>query len=160
MTLTHLGFDGRARTEELVVNAAVAEDVVGVFERLYAERFPIQRMLLIDEYRGDDDASMAANNTSAFSCRPVAGSDRWSDHAYGQAVDINPVQNPYVVGTDVRPLAAAAFLSADRGAAATPAPGVIRDGDVVRTTFERIDWEWGGLYADPDDQHFSLPAAS
>jgi hypothetical protein len=160
VTVTHVGFDGRAQTGELVVNAAVADDVVDVFATLYAERFPIERMLLIDEYGGDDDASMAANNTSAFNCRRVSGSSSWSDHAYGQAVDINPVQNPYVVGTDVRPPAAQPFLSADRGVGAAPAPGVIRDGDVVRTAFDRIGWQWGGSYTDPDYQHFSLPAAS
>ncbi len=159
LTVTHVGFDGRAHRGELVVNADVASDVVSVFEALYAERFPIERMLLIDDYAGDDDLSMAGNNSSGFNCRRVAGSSSWSDHAYGRAIDINPVQNPYVVGDDVRPPAAAAYLDVDRSAGATGEPGVIRDGDVVRREFERIGWQWGGLFTDPDYQHFSLPDA-
>jgi poly-gamma-glutamate synthesis protein (capsule biosynthesis protein) len=157
LTVTHVGFDGLAHEGELVLHADVADDVVGVFAALYAARFPIERMLLIDEYGGDDDRSMAGNNTSGFNCRTVAGSDRWSDHAFGRAIDINPVQNPYVVGTDVRPRAAQEFLAADRSATGAPVAGLIRDGDVVRTEFERIGWEWGGLYPDPDYQHFSMP---
>jgi poly-gamma-glutamate synthesis protein (capsule biosynthesis protein) len=159
LTVTHVGFDGQAHRGELVVNADVASDVVSVFESLYAERFPIERMLLIDDYAGDDDLSMAGNNSSGFNCRRVAGSSSWSDHAYGRAIDINPVQNPYVVGDDVRPPAARAYLDADRSAGATGEPGVVRDGDVVRREFERIGWQWGGSFADPDYQHFSLPDA-
>ena len=157
LVVTHVGFDGRARRGELVVHADVAEDVAGVFAALYAERFPIERMLLIDEYGGDDDRSMAANNTSGHNCRRVAGQSAWSDHAYGRAIDINPVQNPYVVGSDVRPPAGRPFLEVDRTAGARSQPGVIRDGDVVRREFDRIGWEWGGLFSDPDFQHFSAP---
>lgn len=156
LTVTHVGFDGRAQRGELVVNEDVAEDVVGVFEALYEDGFPIERMLLIDEYGGDDDRSMAANNTSGYNCRPVAGTSRWSDHAYGRAIDINPVQNPYVVGGEARPVAAADFVDVDRSEGAEAAPGVIVDGGVARTEFERLGWEWGGFYGEPDYQHFSL----
>lgn len=155
VVLTHVGFDGRARRGELVVHADVAADVVDVFAALYAARFPIERMLLVDEYGGDDDASMAANNTSGYNCRRVAGQSSWSNHAYGRAIDINPVQNPYVIGDEVRPPAAAEFLGIDRTGAPL-LPGVI--GELVRGEFERIGWEWGGLFSDPDYQHFSAPA--
>lgn len=155
LTVTHLGFDGQAHHGELVVNADVADDVVDVFSALYAERFPIERMLLIDDYAGNDNLSMADNNSSGFNCRRVDDTSSWSDHAYGRAIDINPVQNPYVVGTDVRPPAAKPFLSADRSEGAAPQAGVIQDGDVVLREFERIGWEWGGLYPEPDYQHFS-----
>ncbi|RIQ21369.1 CapA family protein [Jiangella rhizosphaerae] len=157
VAVTHVGFDGRARRGELVVHADVAADVVDVFAALYAARFPIERMLLVDEFGGDDDASMAANNTSGYNCRRVAGQSHWSNHAYGRAIDINPVQNPYVVDGEARPPAALPFLDVDRTADAPPVPGVIRDGDVVRQAFERIGWEWGGLFSDPDYQHFSAP---
>jgi Bacterial capsule synthesis protein PGA_cap/D-alanyl-D-alanine carboxypeptidase len=159
LVVTHVGFDGRAHRGELVVHADVASDVADVFAALYADRFPIERMLLVDEY-GDDDRSMAANNTSGYNCRRVAGQSAWSDHAYGRAIDINPVQNPYVVGGDVRPPAARPFLDVDRTEDARPQPGVIRDGDVVRREFDRLGWEWGGLYSDPDFQHFSAPDLS
>ncbi|TDC47416.1 M15 family peptidase [Jiangella ureilytica] len=158
VVVTHVGFDGRARRGELVVHADVAADVVSVFETLYASRFPIERMLLVDEYGGDDNRSMAANNTSAYNCRRVAGQQNWSDHAYGRAVDINPVQNPYIVGSEVRPPAAAAFAQVDRSSDAPALPGVIREGDVVLQVFERLGWEWGGDFSDPDYQHFSAPA--
>jgi poly-gamma-glutamate capsule biosynthesis protein CapA/YwtB (metallophosphatase superfamily) len=159
LTVTHVGFDGQAHRGELVVADDVAADLVDVFEALYAERFPIERMQLIDDYAGDDDLSMAGNNSSGFNCRRVAGTSTWSDHAYGRAIDINPVQNPYVVGDDVRPPAARAYVSADRSAGAAAAPGVIREGDVVRRELERIGWQWGGFFGDPDYQHFSLPDA-
>ncbi|PZF83376.1 peptidase M15 [Jiangella anatolica] len=157
LTLTHVGFDGRARTGELIVHAEVASDVVEVFAALYAARFPIERMLLVDEFGGDDNASMAANNTSAYNCRRVAGQPTWSNHAYGRAIDINPVQNPYVLDGAVLPPAAAPFLDVDRTGATPAPPGVIADGDIVRQEFERIGWEWGGLFSDPDYQHFSAP---
>ncbi|TDD71019.1 hypothetical protein E1262_07790 [Jiangella aurantiaca] len=157
VVVTHVGFDGRARRGELVVHADVAADVVGVFAALYAARFPIERMLLIDEYGGDDNASMAANNTSGYNCRRVAGQSNWSNHAFGRAIDINPVQNPYVVDGEVRPPTALPFLNVDRTEGAPSVPGVIRDGDIVRREFERIGWEWGGLFSDPDYQHFSAP---
>lgn len=160
LVVTHIGFDGRARRGELVVHAHVAADVADVFAALYADRFPIERMLLVDEYGGDDDRSMAANNTSGYNCRRVAGQSTWSDHAYGRAIDINPVQNPYVVGGYVRPPAGRPFVDIDRGAGARSQPGVIREGDVVRREFDRIGWEWGGLYSDPDFQHFSAPGVS
>lgn len=157
LVVTHVGFDGLAHRGELVVHSDVAADVVGLFAALYAERFPIERMHLIDEYGGDDDLSMASNNTSAYNCRTVAGQSRWSQHAYGRAIDINPVQNPYIVDGDVRPPAARPYMNVDRTQGSQAQPGVIRDGDVVRREFDRLGWEWGGLYREPDFQHFSAP---
>jgi len=105
----------------------------------------------VDAFGGDDDRSMAANNTSAFNCRTIAGSSRWSEHAFGRAIDINPVQNPYVRGASVDPPAGATFL--DR---ASGAPGLITaDGPVV-AAFAKIGWRWGGAWsAGQDYQHFS-----
>ena len=94
-------FGGSARTGRIVVHAAQSREVVTVFRRLYAARWRIDKMRLVDRYEGDDGRSMAANNTSGFNCRRVAGADRWSEHSYGRAIDINPVQNPFVVGSSV-----------------------------------------------------------
>src|SRR3954447_13807214 len=105
---------------------------------LYAARWPITRMELIDVYEGDDP-SMAADNTSAFNCRPVAGTSRWSEHAFGRAIDLNPVENPYVAGSHVSPPAGQAFV--DRAEAR---PGVVRAGDVVVRAFAAVGWGWGG----------------
>jgi poly-gamma-glutamate synthesis protein (capsule biosynthesis protein) len=157
LRLSHVGFDGRAHAGAMVVHADVATDVVGVFTALYRARFPIRRMRLVDAYGGDDNRSMAANNTSGYNCRRVAGQDTFSDHAYGRAVDINPVQNPYVLGDEVLPPAGRRFVNADRTPGAAAAPGVIREGGVVTRAFARLGWSWGGDWTDPDFQHFSAP---
>src|SRR4051794_30004051 len=96
LRLTYFGFDGRAHEGELVVAVSHAAEVTTAFGALYDARFPIARMALVDAYRGSDARSMAANNTSAYNCRKIAGSSSWSEHSYGRAIDINPVQNPSV----------------------------------------------------------------
>ncbi len=156
LTMTYVGFDREAHTGRMVVHRDVSRDVVELFGGLYDARFPIRRMQLVDAYDGDDDASMAANNTSAYNCRQVAGSSSLSDHAYGRAIDINPVQNPYVTSSGtVLPPAGRPFVLADRTAGARVAPGVIRNDDVVTGSFDRLGWAWGGLYSSPDFQHFT-----
>jgi poly-gamma-glutamate synthesis protein (capsule biosynthesis protein) len=156
LRLSYWGFDGRPHTGEMVVSARVAQDVVTAFRSLYQHRFPIKQMRLVDDFSGSDDASMAADNTSAFSCRRVAGSRRWSDHARGAAVDINPVENPYLVGRSVRPPAGRAFADLDRGVRSSVPSGAVRSDDVVVDAFEEIGWEWGGEWSgSPDYQHFT-----
>ena len=149
--LTHWGFDGQAHPGELVVHRDVAGRILGVFASLYEARFPIQQVRLIDEFGGDDDRSMAANNTSAFNCRRVAGTSRWSHHAFGRAIDINPVQNPYVRSAgDVRPPEGRPYIRRDPNV-----PGLITANGPVVAAFARIGWPWGGRWASPDYQHFS-----
>jgi hypothetical protein len=150
--LTHWGFDGRLHAGELVVHEDHARAVLGVFDALFEARFPIERMELVDVYDGDDGRSMEANNTSGFNCRRSSGgAGAWSQHAYGLAIDINPVQNPYVTtGGRVEPSAGARHVNR------TAAPGVIRGGDVVVRAFEAIGWSWGGDWSSAKDyQHFS-----
>ncbi len=145
------GFDGREYRGELVVHADWAEEIVAVFDDLFQARYPFEQVVLIDEYDGDDRRSMAANNTSAFNCRFVSGTTRWSEHAYGRAIDINPVQNPYVRGTVIQPPAGAAYV--DRS---LDLPGMIHAGDRVFAAFEAIGWSWGGDWISSKDyQHFS-----
>ena len=151
--LTYWGFDGRAHAGSLVVNRRVTGDVVAVFGRLYAARFPIRRMRPVSEYRGSDDASMAADNTSGFNCRRAVGSTTgaWSMHAYGLAVDVNPIENPYVLGGRVRPTAGRRYV--DRGRVR---PGMAVAGGELVTAFASRDWGWGGRWTgSPDYQHFS-----
>jgi hypothetical protein len=156
LRISYVGFDGRSHTGEMVVHEDYAEAVTGVFEKLYDAGWPIRRMRLVDDYQGDDDRSMAANNTSGYNCRRVAGGDTWSDHAYGAAIDLNPVQNPYVTGSSVAPPAGARFAAIDRFGQAAVRAGVIRAGDVVVRAFARIGWEWGGEWSTSKDyQHFS-----
>jgi hypothetical protein len=157
LRVSYVGFDGAPHTGELVVHEDVAEDVVSVFDRMYAARWPVARMRLVDTYRGDDDRSMAANNTSAYNCRRVAGSSSWSEHAFGKAIDINPVQNPYVRSGSVDPPAGGPYADIDRSAGARTAHGVVREGDVVVRAFAGVGWEWGGHWTTSKDyQHFSL----
>ena len=152
LTIGHWGFDGKVRSGELVVHRDVADEVVRVFGVLFGARFPIERMELVDVYAGDDDRSMAANNTSAFNCRRSSGdAAEWSEHAYGRAVDINPVLNPYVSSSGVEPPAGRRYL--DRSA---DVPGLIRRDGVVVQAFEAIGWPWGGEWSSAKDyQHFS-----
>ncbi len=156
LQLTFVGFRGAARTGELVVHRRHTDAVVGVFRTMYGERFPIRRMRLVDDYRGDDDRSMSANNTSAYNCRRTTSGDRWSEHSYGRAIDVNPVQNPYVNGSFVAPREGRRFAGIDRSADAPYVRGAIRSSDVVVDAFARAGWEWGGDWTSSKDyQHFS-----
>jgi hypothetical protein len=151
VTFTHLGFDGAAHPGEVVVAAGVADVVLDVFRRLYAARFPIAKARLIDEYGASDDASMADDNTSAFNCRAITGGTSWSEHSYGDAIDINPIENPYVKGATVLPPAGAAYT--DR---ADVRPGMIVEPGPVTGAFRVHGWVWGGSWTSPKDyQHFS-----
>ncbi|HEY1370200.1 MAG TPA: M15 family metallopeptidase [Gaiellaceae bacterium] len=145
------GFDGKPHRGGLVVSAASVSDVVTVFRRLYGGRFPIRRMRPIAAYGGSDERSMAADNTSAFNCRYAVapGPRRWSVHAFGQAIDVNPVENPYLEGGRVRPRAGAPYVDRRRAR-----PGMA-EGTLVEA-FRAVGWPWGGRWAGtPDYQHFS-----
>ena len=156
LRMSHVGFDGRDHIGEMVVAARYARAVTGVFERLYDARWPIRRMRLVDVYDGDDNRSMAANNTSAYNCRRVAGGPGWSAHAYGTAIDINPVQNPYLVPPSIAPPAGRRFAAIDRSGGSPVPTGAIRADDVVVRAFSAIGWQWGGTWAtSPDYQHFA-----
>jgi hypothetical protein len=152
ITMTYRGFDRANHVGEMVVHRSVARAVVRAFHAMYKAGYPIRRMRLIDDYRGDDDLSMAADNTSAFNCRRVTGGSSWSQHAYGWAVDINPVENPYVSARgEVLPPAGRKY--ADRRSRAR---GVIHHGDAVWRAFHSIGWGWGGDWRSfRDYQHFS-----
>jgi hypothetical protein len=150
--MSYWGFDDKPHTGSIVVAASVTGAVTTVFRQLYDERFPIRRMEPVDVFGGDDDASMAADNTSAFNCRNAvsSGPPHWSAHAYGQAVDVNPVENPYLLDGAVLPPSGAAFT--DRSAYR---PGMAIRGGVLTAAFASVGWSWGGLWASPDYQHFS-----
>jgi hypothetical protein len=153
VTVTYFGFDGRAHTGSLVVNRAVVRDVEQVFRRLYDERFPIRRITPVARYGGSDNRSMAADNTSAFNCRYAVapGPKQWSVHAFGEAIDVNTVENPYLEGGRVLPPAGRAYT--DR---ARYRKGMAVAGGVLVRAFASVGWLWGGRWsASPDWQHFS-----
>jgi hypothetical protein len=146
--VSHWGFDGRARAGSIVVARRSAPAVLAVFRRLWAERFPIRRLQPVSAYRGSDDASMAADNTSGFNCRFVGGTSRWSMHAYGEAIDVNPVENPYIRGGTASPAAGRAYL--DRS---PYRQGMAVAGGVLVRAFASVGWSWGASFG--DYQHFS-----
>jgi hypothetical protein len=152
LRLDRWGFDGQPHRGSLVVHRRYVQDALQVFGTLFDARFPIRRMRLVDAYGADDDRSMAANNTSAFNCRAVTGGSSWSQHSYGWAIDINPIQNPYVTsGGTVLPPAGAAYRNRSRDG-----KGIIRAGGVVVKAFAAIGWGWGGSWSSIKDyQHFS-----
>jgi len=152
LELTYWGFDDRPHAGTLVVHADQADAVIGVFRRLYDRRFPIRRMEPIDVFGGSDDASIAADNTSGFNCRTAvaSGPPQWSAHAFGRAIDVNPVENPYILEGTVLPPAGAPYQ--DRS---NVRPGMaVRGGELV-AAFAAAGWSWGGGWVNPDYQHFS-----
>jgi hypothetical protein len=151
LTASHWGFDGRGRRGRLIVHEDVAPEVLGVLRRLYAARFPIGRMVPVDAYGGSDFRSIEADNTSAFNCRVVEGTSRWSEHAYGRAIDVNPIENPYVSGGRTSHRASVPFLDRSRRR-----PGMAYEGGVLVEAFRAIGWGWGGDWSGVKDyQHFS-----
>ena len=148
LRLTFHGFDGRAHTGELVVHADHARKVLGVFQTLYEARYPIEQMDLPSTAERDRTPSGDGNNTSALVCRAAVGQTRYSAHAYGLAIDLNPFHNPYRRGDLVLPELAGAYL--DRS---WRRPGMIREGDVVVRAFARIGWSWGGGWRSLKDYH-------
>ena len=139
---------GATRVGELIVAAAVAEAIAGVFAALYERGFPIASIARIEAYGGDDGASMAANNSSGFNFRVIDGTSALSMHALGLAVDINPLWNPWVRGDRIEPAAGARFV--DR---ATAHPGMIKRPGPVTAAFDGIGWVWGGDWPDLQDYH-------
>jgi D-alanyl-D-alanine carboxypeptidase len=149
---SHWGFDGHVHAGRIVVHRDVAEKVFAVFRRLYAARFPIRRMVPVDAYGASDFRSIEADNTSAFNCRFVEGTNRWSEHAYGRAIDLNPIENPYVSANGTTShRASRPYLQR-----APYRQGMAVAGGVVVRAFDAVGWGWGGRWAGVKDyQHFS-----
>lgn len=154
LRVLHTGFDEKTYIGELVVNQKIADDVLDIMKELYEKRYPIEKMLLIDEYGADDEASMSDNNTSAFNYRTIAGTNRLSKHGQGLAVDINPRYNPCVRTkngiTTVEPQNGSAYV--DRNADFSYK---ITEGDLCLQLFLEHGFTWGGSWNSVKDyQHF------
>lgn len=151
LTLSHWGFGGRVRSGRLIVHRDVARDLVQVFRDLHAARFPIRKMVPVDAYGGSDFRSIEADNTSSFNCRYVDGTTRWSNHAYGRAIDVNPIENPYVSGGSTSHRASRPYVNRTKRR-----PGMAYDDGALVRAFDRIGWGWGGRWTSVKDyQHFS-----
>ncbi|HEY3805183.1 MAG TPA: M15 family metallopeptidase [Kofleriaceae bacterium] len=148
LTVTHVTMTGTVGQGELIVASGLASRAVELFRRLYVLGFPIRQLRLVDEYGASDDASMAADNSSAFNFRVVAGTNVLSQHALGRAIDINPVENPWRKPDRIDPPAGAAF--ADRR---DIRPGmIVRPGPIVGV-LDELGWEWGGDWRHARDDH-------
>lgn len=142
---------GVPRRGRLVARSTAVADLQQVFRKAFAARFPIRRMNPPDVYRGSDVRAMAADNTSAFNCRKVTGNPyRLSQHSYGNAIDINTVENPYVTSSRVYPRTGRTFLNRAKARKGM----ILRRGPVARA-MSRQGWRWGARWAHPDYQHFS-----
>lgn len=141
----HWGFDGRIHTGQLVADARVAPDLQTVFVLMFLMGFPLESVIPISELGWDDFESMRVNNTSAFNFRYVPFTGRLSSHAYGLAIDINPMQNPYFTGQRVFPEGAVHDVSQ---------PGTLHSGHPVVLLFKELGWRWGGDWHERDYQHF------
>ncbi|MEU9193339.1 M15 family metallopeptidase [Streptomyces hundungensis] len=155
--MNHWGFDDQVHRGELVVRERAVAPLLEVFGRALQAKFPIRQMRVMAEFDGDDEAAMAADNTSAFNCRAVTGDpSHVSEHSYGDAVDINTLENPYVdVNEEVYPEAGAAYLDRSQ-----QAKGMIHPGDVITHAMSEAGWQWGGRWDPPDYQHFSANGRS
>jgi D-alanyl-D-alanine carboxypeptidase len=154
VTVRYLGFDGETHAGPLILNERVADDVLWVFRRLYRREFPIKRVALAAKWHPlrRRDWFDTHDVTASFNCRPVTNGTSFSEHAYGWAVDVNPLQNPYVNADGVLRRAAKAFVDRSQDV-----PGMIHPGDVVVRSFARIGWSWGGDWQSLKDyMHFSL----
>ncbi|GHU40323.1 hypothetical protein FACS1894111_00790 [Clostridia bacterium] len=157
LRILHKGFDGESHVGELIVNEALADTVCGILKELYENNYPIEKMHLVDEYGGDDDRSMADNNSSAFNYRVVAGTTHLSKHSLGLAIDINPRYNPYIrTGkngeTIIDPSNGSAYADRNNSFAYK-----IDKNDLAYKLFTSHGFTWGGSWNTVKDyQHFEF----
>ncbi|MDF2441332.1 MAG: hypothetical protein JWN98_2316 [Abditibacteriota bacterium] len=144
LDLPYWGFDGEMHQGQLVIQRELAAEVQAIFAEIAQLRFPIAKMVPVVAYAWSDDDSMADNNSSAFNYRFAQGKPKLSYHAYGRAIDINPVQNPYIKGELVLP-PGAVYNPEARGT-------LLGDGPVV-AVFEKRGWTWGGRWQRLSDWH-------
>ena len=152
--ILHTGFDGETKEGELVVNKAIADDVLAIFEELYRAKYPIEKVRLVDEYGADDEASMSDNNSSAFNFRTISHTTTISKHGLGMAIDINPLYNPYVKTVNgalsIEPSNAAVYVDPS-----DDNPYRIDHDDLCYKLFSEHGFTWGGDWVHSKDyQHF------
>lgn len=156
LSIKHLGYDGKDKIGELLVHKDISSNVEKIFKELYEIKYPIYQMKLVSNYNNDDWKSIEANNTSAYNCRVVAGTKKWSNHSYGKAIDINPIENPYISrkgyishkeSLKYRKRVHKENTLKDRAI-------LLKDDEAVKI-FKKYGWSWGGDWITIKDyQHF------
>lgn len=154
--VSHYDFEGKCQIGELIVHRSIAQETVDIFRDLFRMGYPIRQMKLVSNYHGNDFASIEADNTSAFNCRFIGGTNKWSNHAYGKAIDINPLENPYV-NTNGKTVhkRSVYYLKRVRQSDASTDLAMLLPHDEATQAFKKRGWIWGGdWYSIKDYQHF------
>ena len=149
--LLHYDFEGNIKQGELIINKALAKEVTEIFYKLFLEKYPLASVRIIDDFDADDEASMSANNTSAFNYRLISGSNKLSKHGSGTAIDINPLYNPCINKSgNVEPASGKPYTDRSKTFA-----GKIDKNDLAYKLFKEAGWTWGGNWSSLKDyQHF------
>lgn len=156
LRIKHKNFRGQEQWGELIVHREVADEVVKIFEELYEADYPVYQMRLVSDYQGRDWHSIEADNTSAFNCRRATGSKNWSKHSYGKAIDINPIENPYVSRSGhISHKASLVYRKRVHQNETAADRAVLLPDDIAVRIFKKYGWQWGGDWSGVKDyQHF------
>ena len=157
LRIKHLNFNGKTVKGEMIVHKNVALEVVQIFDRLYDIGYPVQKMKLVSAYKGNDWQSIESGNTSAFNCRNATGSKKWSKHSYGKAIDINPIENPYIAKSGrISHKASLKYRKRVHKKNTYADKAVLLKKDKATKIFKKYGWKWGGDWPLVKDyQHFS-----
>jgi len=157
LKIRYIDFDGKEHTGEMIVHKAVAKEVTVIFEKLYKVKYPIRQMRLVSDFGGSDWQSIEADNTSAFNCRNATGSTKWSKHSYGRAIDLNPLENPYISRSGhIAHKASQTFRKRQHQNSSAADRAMLLHDDPAVQIFKAHGWKWGGDWKLVKDyQHFS-----
>ena len=156
LRVTHLDFRGKDVRGEIIVHKDVSKEVTEIFESLYEIAYPVYKMKLVSDYKGNDWQSIESGNTSAFNCRNATGSKKWSKHSYGKAIDINPIENPYIARSGrISHKASLKYRKRVHRKSTSADKAVLVKGDKAIQIFKKNGWKWGGDWSEVKDyQHF------
>ncbi len=157
LRVKYFDFEGQTREGEMIVHKTVASEVVNIFNELYTISYPIHKMKLVSAYKANDWQSIEADNTSAFNCRNATGSKKWSKHSYGKAIDINPIENPYISRSGrISHKASLQYKKRVHKNNTSADKAVLLKHDKATQIFKKYGWKWGGDWSGVKDyQHFS-----
>lgn len=157
LRVKHIDFSGVEMVGEIIVHKEVSVEVTEIFKALYHKGYPIHKMKLVSDYKGNDWKSIESDNTSAFNCRSATGSKKWSKHSYGKAIDINPLENPYISRKGyISHKASATYRKREHKNSTYADKAILLNNDKAVEIFKKYGWKWGGDWSGVKDyQHFS-----
>ena len=157
LRIKHLNFNGEEQMGEMIVHKEISVEVTEIFKALYEIGYPIRKMRLVSDYKGSDWQSIESDNTSAFNCRKATGSKKWSKHSYGKAIDINPIENPYISRKGyISHKASKIYRKRVHQKSTYTDRAVLLKDDKAVQIFKKYGWQWGGDWSGVKDyQHFS-----